>query len=234
MLISIVIPAYNEEKYIDKTLQSVNKLEKKKGWQVELLVVNGGSTDKTAEIARNYGARVINEPHRGIGFARQQGLLQAKGEIVAYTDADTIVPKDWLLKHVEALSQPGVVFSYGTFRVYDGRFPYYQHINYIQPHILWWFHHLFGLPIAAGQNLAFWRKKALLVGGFDANIKVMEDVDLAVRMKKIGRLAFLPNLIVYSSGRRSREGLGFYHRMISTLIQYAFGNRKLRGFPDYR
>lgn len=233
MKISIVIPAYNEEKYIGKTLSSIKELEVN-NWEIEILVVDGGSTDKTREIAKSYGAKVIKEPHRGIGFARQEGLLHAKGDIVAFTDADTIVPKDWLVRHIKALSQPGVVFTYGTFRVYDGGFPYYHHINYLQPHILWLFHHLFGQPIAAGQNHAFWREKALSIGGFDEDIAVMEDIDLAVRMKKIGKVIFLPDLIVYSSGRRSHEGLAFYWRMIGTLIEYAFGNRKLKGFPDFR
>lgn len=234
MNISIIIPAYNEEKYIGKTLASIGKLKKKKDWDIEVIVINGGSTDNTAKVAKKYDVRVINELHKGIGFARQQGLLRAKGEIIAYTDADTIVPENWLIRHVETLTTEGVVFSYGSFRVYDGTFPYYQHINYIQPHILWWFHHIFGKPIAAGQNLAFWREKALRIGGFDEDIKVMEDIDLAIRMTKIGKAVFLPDLIVYSSGRRSHEGLGFYFRMTFTLLQYAFGSRKLKGFPDYR
>ena len=233
MKISIVIPAYNEEKYIGKTLESINKLDKT-GLEVEIVVVNGGSTDKTAEVAKSYGARVLDEPHKGIGFARQQGLLHAKGEIIAFTDADTVVPKNWLVRLVGTLKRPGVVFAYGTFRVPDGRFPYKQHINYIQPHILWLFHHLFGKPIAAGQNHAFWREKALSIGGFDEDLKVMEDIDLAVRMTKIGKAIFIPDLIVYSSGRRSNEGLGFYWRMLVTLIDYSLGKKKLKGFPDFR
>lgn len=106
MRISVIIPAYNEEKYIGKTLQSIKDADKN-GYEVEIIVVNGGSTDKTEEVAKSYGARVLNEPHRGIGFARQQGLLVAEGDIVAFTDADTIVPKDWLIKLVEALQRPG-------------------------------------------------------------------------------------------------------------------------------
>jgi len=233
MKVSIVIPAYNEEKYIGKTLNSINNLDKD-GYDVETIVINGGSTDQTEKIAKSHGAKVINEPHKGIGFARQEGLKHATGDIVAFTDADTIVSKDWLVRHLEVLKKPGVVLTYGTFRVTDGSFPYYQHINYLQPHILWLFHHLFRQPIAAGQNMVFWREKALSIGGFDEKIPVMEDIDLAVRMKKIGKVIFIPNLIVYSSGRRCHEGLGFYTRMTETLILYTLGKRKLKGFPDYR
>lgn len=232
---SIVIPAYNEEKYIGKTLESINRLDVEKDWQVEVLVVNGGSTDKTAEVAKSYGARVKNEPHKGIGFARQHGIKHATGDIIAFTDADTIVPKNWLMRHVEELSKKNVSFTYGTFRVKDGKFPYYHYINYVQPYWLWILHHLFGNPIAAGQNLAFWRSKALKVGGFDENILLFEDIDFAIRMKSEGKVVFVPDIIVTSSGRRSDEGWGFFWRMTIVSFKYFFlGIRSLGGFKDYR
>jgi len=234
MKISVIVPAYNEEKFIGKTIQSVQQADRR-GLEMELIVVNGGSTDRTAEIAKSLGARVLDEPHRGIGFARQQGLLHAKGDIVLFTDSDTTVPKNWIIRHVDELKKPGVSLTYGTFHVTDGTFPYYQHVNYIQPLILWFFHHVLYTPIAAGQNHAFWREKALAIGGFDDTLPVMEDIDFASRMRKVGKVVFLMNLVVYSSGRRSKEGLGFYSRMTKTLIDYyIFRNKKLNKFPDYR
>lgn len=235
MKISIVIPAFNEEKYIGKTLESVKKMELKPEWDLEILVINGASTDKTKMVAEKLGARVVDVMHKGIGYARQEGIKHAKGEIIAFTDADTIVPVNWLAKIVEKLSQKNVSFVYGTFRVKNGRFPYYHFINYIQPHWLWWMHHLFQKPIAAGQNMAFWREKALAVGGFDEKILLFEDIDFAIRMKKTGRVVFIPDLIVISSGRRSDEGWGFFLRMTVVSIKYFFLNkRSLGGFPDFR
>jgi len=234
MKVSVIIPAFNEEKYIGKTLESVNSLEKD-NLNIEVLVVDAHSKDKTAEIAESYGAKIISEPHKGIGFARQQGLKHAQGEIVAFTDADTVVPKNWLKRHIEVLQKGNNVFSYGTFRVIDGKFPYFHYINYLQPRILWLMHYLFGKEIAAGQNLAFWREKALSIGGFNDQLKVMEDIDLAVRMSKIGKTVFIPDLVVYSSGRRSLEGWAFFSRMIGILIRYfLFGVKKFPLFPDFR
>lgn len=233
MIISIVIPAYNEEKYIGKTLDSIEKLDKN-NWEVEVVVVNGGSTDNTVRIAQKYGAKVINELHKGIGFARQQGLLAAQGDIVAFTDADTIVPKDWLTKHINVLRRDEIVFSYGAFKVFDGKFPYYQYINYLQTPIQWLMFTLFRVPLAAGQNIAFWREKALLIHGFNYQLKAAEDVDIAVRMKKVGRVIYSPNIVVYSSGRRSNEGRGFFIRIWVTTIKYFLGKRDLQIFPDYR
>lgn len=234
MKVSIVIPAFNEERYIGNTLESLKDLDIN-DWEVEILVINGGSTDKTRDTARNLGARVIDVPHKGIGFARQEGIKHAKGDIVAFTDADTTVPKDWLTRHIRALQKPGVVFTYGTFRVSDGKFPYYHYINYIQPHWLWWVHHFLRKPIAAGQNLSFWRDKAFKIGGFNDKISLFEDIDFAIRMRKVGKVVFLQDLVVNSSGRRSKEGWKFFMRMTyETLRYFILGNRTLSGFPDFR
>ena len=234
MKLSVVIPAYNEEKYIGRTLDSIKKLELG-GHELEILVIDGDSKDKTAEVAKSHGARVKHEPHKGIGFARQHGIMHATGDIIAFTDADTIVPKDWLMRHVETLLKPDVSFTFGTFRVPDGKFPYYHFVNYVQPYWLWIANRLFGKPIAAGQNLAFWRKKALEVGGFDDQIRLFEDIDFAIRMKKVGKAVFIPDLIVTSSGRRSNEGWGFFWRMTVVSFKYfVLGIRSLGGFRDYR
>lgn len=235
MKISIVIPAYNEEKYIGRTLRSIDCLKKEREWEIEVMVVNGSSTDKTVEVAKSYGAKVISEPHKSIGFARQHGLMHAKGDIVVYTDADTAVPKDWLTKFVKALRNEKVVFAYGTFRVSDGTFPYYHFINHIQTYLQWVSHHLFNTPMAAGQNIAMWRDKAISIGGFDERLVVMEDNDLAIRMKKIGKVIFLKDVVVVSSGRRSKEGWGTLLRIITTYIRYFILKKKqLPAFPDYR
>src|SRR3990167_3170408 len=101
MRISIVIPAYNEEKYLPHTLQSIQKLLRKPD---EIIVIDGESTDQTGAIAKQFGAKVIRIPKTTIGAARQAGLVAATGEIVATTDADTIVPTLWLNKIETALT----------------------------------------------------------------------------------------------------------------------------------
>lgn len=232
MKISVVIPAYNEEKYLPKTLESIADLDRKPD---ETIVIDGGSTDKTAQVARSLGVKVVTIAHRGIGYARQKGILAATGDIIADTDADTLVPTDWLTNHIRVLTKPDVVLSFGPFRVLDGSFPYYQHINYVQTPLQWLFSRILNLPFAAGQNMAFWREKALSIGGFNEQIKVMEDNDLAFRMRKVGRVVFLANNWVTSSGRRSQEGWGMYTRLFRVYIDYFFHkNRSLSGFTDYR
>lgn len=234
MKISIVIPAYNEEKYLADTLTSIKKLDRD-GHSVEMLVLDASSTDTTPQIARKYGARVVRIARKSIGFARQQGITHARGEIILYTDADTTQPKDWIMRHVTTLQKPGVVCSCGGFRLTDGSFPFFHFANYLQPPLLYLCYILFYIPFATGQNMAFWKKKAIEAGGFDENITVMEDSDLAIRMRKVGKVVYAPNFVIFASGRRSSEGWAYFPRTIKAVIQYfLLGRRTLGGFPDFR
>lgn len=231
MTVSVVIPAYNEEKYLAKTLASIRELERKPD---EVIVVDGGSTDRTPEVARENGALCLLAEHRGIGYARHMGLQHAAGDIIAFTDADTIVPKDWLTKIVKTLSQAGVVGVFGTFRVPSGRWFYRTYVNSIQPTLnrIYW---RFGVPMAPGQNVAFWKEKALSVGGFPQEYKIAEDIEMARRLMTIGKVVFRPDLIVMSSGRRGNEGLGLIVRITKAFFHYFFFRKAGKiGFPDIR
>lgn len=236
MLVSVVIPAYNEEKYLPKTLEGVRGLEKG-DFMVEIIVVDGGSTDKTAEVSKNCGAKVVSGTHGTIGEARQIGVEAAKGEIVATTDADSDVPKNWLVKHIEALKREGVAGSFGPYKVYDKNKKTlfsllinnrYAFLRFIPDKLK--------ILYTSGQNIVFWKKKAYDAGGFDKNLKVMEDVDFMLRLAKAGKVVCLSDVIVMSSPRRANEGLGFFIRGLKTSIDYFILNKRggLQIFPDIR
>lgn len=231
MTISIVIPAYNEEKYLPATLDSITHLSRQPD---EILVIDAQSNDKTVSIAKKYGAKPIIIPHRGIGFARQKGLEAATGEAIAFTDADTIVPVDWLTKIEQSLSKPGVAAVYSGYRVYDGWLPYRFSINYIHPLIFVFFHYM-GFPIAPGQNTAFWRTKAFEAGGYPINFKAAEDIEMIRRLKTVGKVVYRHDNYVKSSGRRGDEGIAFFTRT-ARGISYYFITRKADTFefPDIR
>jgi len=97
---SIVIPAYNEAGRIPATLQEVVATVRQKGWSAEVIVVDDGSTDTTAEVVRQFAAsapevRLLQNPgNRGKGFSVRSGLLQALGEVVMFTDADLSAPME--------------------------------------------------------------------------------------------------------------------------------------------
>ncbi len=231
MKISVVIPAYNEEKYLPDTLSSLRKLDRKPD---EIIVIDGGSTDNTSDVAKHYGVKVVTVPHRGIGFARQKGVEAATGDVVAFTDADTIVPHDWLTIIEETLSRPEVVGMFGTFHVPNGWWPYRWYINGIQTRLNQCMHFL-GMPFACGQNMAFFRQKGLAAGGFPLDFKLAEDIEMARRLKTQGKVIFRPDCVVISSGRRGNEGLGLFIRIAKAFIYYfLFRKANKIGFPDMR
>jgi len=97
---SIVIPAYNEAGRIPATLRAVVDIVRKNGWSAEVIVVNDGSTDATADVVRKFAAsapevRLMQNPgNRGKGYSVRSGLLQALGDVVMFTDADLSAPMD--------------------------------------------------------------------------------------------------------------------------------------------
>lgn len=93
MLISVVIPALNEEGVVGRTIKSIPIDEfKKKGFQVEIIVVDNASEDNTAKEAAEAGAKVVKEEKRGYGNAYQRGFKEAKGDIIIMGDADLTYP----------------------------------------------------------------------------------------------------------------------------------------------
>jgi len=95
MKVSVVIPVYNEEKYIERCLESLQNQQEKAD---EIIIVNNNSTDKTYDLAKKYPVTIIREPIQGITFARNRGFNTARGDIIARSDADTIIPSDWIKK----------------------------------------------------------------------------------------------------------------------------------------
>ncbi len=109
-LVTFVIPTLNEEEAIEPTLDTIPvELLEKNGYQVEVLVVDGESTDRTREIAKTWGARVVTEPRPGYGRAYKTGFEQAKGQILVTGDADATYPFEVAPDLVERL-EDGVDF----------------------------------------------------------------------------------------------------------------------------
>src|SRR5512139_3857761 len=94
-MISVVVPSYNEEKNIAACLESLSNQTIARD-EYEIIVVDGNSKDRTREIAAQYADLVFIQTSRKVGGARNDGAQKAKGEILATTDADSIIPRDWL------------------------------------------------------------------------------------------------------------------------------------------
>jgi glycosyltransferase involved in cell wall biosynthesis len=102
--VSIVIPALNEERGIGKTIQAVNKnYFKKHKWDLEIIIVDGDSKDKTREIAESKGAHVLLEKRKGYGRAYKTGLAHATGDIIVTGDADATYPFNTIHEYIQLL-----------------------------------------------------------------------------------------------------------------------------------
>ena len=108
-LISVIIPAYNEEKYISKSIESLLSQIYK---YLEIIVVDDGSTDKTREIIKRYPVKLINQKHKGLGASRNNGVSHSKGKLLALLDADLVYDRKYIQKLAEPIFKKNAI---GTF-----------------------------------------------------------------------------------------------------------------------
>jgi glycosyltransferase involved in cell wall biosynthesis len=205
MFISVVVPALNEEKYIKQCLSSLLSQSYPRELY-EIIVVDNGSTDRTSEIARGFGVKVVYEPKRGVSRARHRGAQEARGEIIAGTDADGIAPGTWLEEIARAFRSDDTLGALtGPIALHDG--------TRLQ---CWWAKHVYngvtrlchtvGRGVINGNNFAVRTRDYWRVGGFDTSLLSAEDMDLGVRLSAVTRTIYSPNIIMYVSARRVREG----------------------------
>lgn len=116
--VSIVIPAYNEEAALLQTLASLAAL--KTTYRTELIVANNNSTDRTQELLDQCGVQSVFVTEQGIGYARQSGLLRARGKFIVSADADSVYPPTWLDALVDPLQKPDVACTYGMYSFIPG------------------------------------------------------------------------------------------------------------------
>ncbi len=213
---SIVIPAFNEAHYIADTIDSLKKQNYRD--KFEIIVVDNGSTDQTAVIAKSLGAKVFTELNPGVCWARDKGTREAQGEIVISTDADTIYAKDWLNKIDEEFKRnPKVVGVAGPCRFMGG--PMW---GAIYPYILFGFISFIykishkTLYITA-TNFAF--KKSVWSGYNTAFNQGGDELDLLRQTRAHGRVVFLNNNPTFTSARRLTRGL-IYNFFVTFLLFY--------------
>jgi glycosyltransferase involved in cell wall biosynthesis len=212
--VSVIVPVYNAERTIDDCIRSLLELRYPAD-RLELRVVDNGSRDGTAAALRRYADRAVllHERRRGPAAARNAGLKGAKGEVVAFTDADCVVDPHWLARLVEPLEDRRVGIAGGTIlarppaneveRFGEGIHDHRKAIELYRP------------AYAITMSWASRREVLLELGGFDERFRRCEDVDLSYRVTQAGyALAFAPEAVVYHRNETSLPGLfqeGFAH-----------------------
>jgi len=198
---SVVVPTLNEEEYVSKCLKSLR--EQDFGGNFEVIVVDGGSSDSTTDLANALADKVIVYKNKPVGDARNLGAKLAETEMVAFIDADTIASKGWLDSIRESLSFTGVVGVTGPTLPYAGSpldlLAYKVATGWLQR-----FSMVFGLPHVAGFNCAYRRGPFLRCGGFEEGRTLSEDLALSLKIRYEGQLIFNKKMIAYTSTRRAR------------------------------
>ncbi len=241
---SIVIPAYNEENFLRKTLQSVLKRAKESGHAIEVIVVNNASTDRTRDIALEFSdVVVVDEPRKGLPRARQAGFLASHGDIVANIDADSLVPRQWIDRVFHEFSKRNdLVALSGPYIYYD--IPALTNLFIRLYYSLGLLFHLLNHRLLRsgamlqGGNFVLKRSALERIGGFDVDITFFgEDTDVARRIQREGYVRFTFNLPMYTSGRRlNREGVfrAAYVYVANHLWVLFFKKPLTKSFRDIR
>lgn len=208
-LISIVIPAYNEEENILQTLLAL--CNNKTQWPFEIIVVNNNSTDRTEELVNSTGIKCILESKQGITIARNTGLANARGKFILNADADTIYPIDWIEQMAAPLiTNDNIAAVYGRFSFIPigktGRFVYffYEYLADFMRRINKSFRD--EAMNAYGFNSGFRKEQGLAVDGFNHPPGTNEDgwMALKLREKGFGKLHYVTNIsaLVWTTDRR--------------------------------
>lgn len=229
MKISVIIPALNEENYIESVLKAL-LLQDFPRKNFEIIVADNGSTDKTSTIAKKFADKVVKEKKRGTNFARQAGFLASKNEIIACLDADCIPSPDWLSQIESRFSHPKntkLGLLSGIYYYYDLD-PFASYVTLfidqkLSSSIAKSLNYLTGKNSSPtrGGNMAI-RKDALKqIGGFNTKYTFWgDDTNTAIQIGKRGfKTLFDPSLVVKSSARRiKREGHALQFKYLKAYL----------------
>lgn len=219
-MISFIVPAHNEEAWIDRCVSAIRNGTESLGELHEIIVVDDASSDATALIARQQGAQVIRVEHRQIAASRNAGARQAHGDIFFFVDADTLVNAPAIQSALRAI-RAGAIGG-GCVPRFEGWLPWWFRL--IEPLIKPAIRLARFLP--SGTFLFCTRSAFQAVGGFDEKYYAAEEVVFVAALKRQGRFAILEETVL-TSGRKLRAHSFFtFARLAARLI--FLGSRGVR------
>jgi glycosyltransferase involved in cell wall biosynthesis len=235
MRLSFVVPAYNEEAYLPACLESIlsqigSQIDQRTTnlppGDCEIIVVNNASTDRTREVALRYpGVAVVDEPRKGLTFARQAGFAASTGSLIANVDADSRLTAGWVSKVLTTFAEAEASTAakpeaHRPLAAFSGPLVYYDltprqrvlvHVFYMTA----WTTYAINRYIlrvgsmVQGGNFVVSRASLEAIGGFNTAISFYgEDTDIARRLNDVGEVRFTFDLKMSSSARRLKsEGM---------------------------
>jgi glycosyltransferase involved in cell wall biosynthesis len=219
--VSVVIPAFNEEQNILPTLLTIS--QNKTARQIEIIVVNNNSTDRTEELVLACGIKCVRETIVGPTAARNAGLAQATGRYMLNADADSIYPPDWIESMIPPLEDNSVAITYGRFAFLPSgsaiRLTYFLYENMADV-LRWRKKYKEEAMNVYGCNSGFRREQCLQVNGYDHPPGSNEDGYLAIKLREkgFGRLLFVP-CTVWTVDRHLQKDGGLFKAMLMRVKQ---------------
>ena len=214
-VLSFVVPAYNEENYLGACLESILAQTRGREHLFEIVVVNNASTDRTREVASSYpGVTVVDEPRKGLTFARQAGFLNTSGILIANVDSDSRLTPGWIDRVLKSFeNDASLVALSGPFIYYD--LTPAQQLSVRGFYLIAWATYVINRYVlrvgsmVQGGNFVVERSALERIGGFNLSISFYgEDTDIARRMSAVGDVLFTHDLKMFSSARRlKKEGM---------------------------
>jgi glycosyltransferase involved in cell wall biosynthesis len=230
-VLSFVVPAYNEEKYLGPTLAAIHEAARAVGEPYEIVVANDGSTDGTAAVAQAAGARVVPVQKRQIAGTRNAGAAAALGEVLVFVDADTRV-NEAVVRGALASIRDGAIGGGAGVRFYDGPPWVHRHVGWISALFRW-------IRWAAGC-FVFARRDAFdAVGGFDEQFYASEEIHFSRAMKRHGRFVVLREHVTTSARKAETHSRWDLAKMLFRMAlrgEKSVKSRELTAFwyPDKR
>jgi len=205
--VSVIFTTLNEERYIGRTLRSLNRILHLCGINAEIIVVDSSDNNLTLQIASRFADRVFRFGERGVSKARNFGASKARGDILVFMDADSIPQACIFQDLLEAFKEQNVVAAVTCVHTYDEKPTLTQRIFYmfdiafikscrIAPFLLKFYNR--------GDFFAVRKSMFLKAGGFDPKLNIMEITDLITKILSMGKVVVL-NKPVYESSRRLKS-----------------------------
>lgn len=198
MFISVIIPTLNEEKYLEATLKAIRNQDYK--GRYEIIVADGGSKDKTIRIAKKYADKAVVTKKKGPSAGRNAGAREAKGDVLLFVDADTLLLFNGLTEFSKVFKKKNIV---------GATCPVIPLSHKAKDFAIYWFYTQFAKTSIkvnrvhiAGICCAYRKDFFEKAGGFPEDIIFSEDYDFSRRVSKLGKIAFVDKTIALTSTRR--------------------------------
>ena len=241
--VSVIVPVLNGERTIRECIVSLLGMDYPPERR-EILVVDNVSVDRTAEIVKSFPVRYFREERRGASYARNRGIEESKGEILAFTDADCLVTSGWLRELVQGFEDDGIGVVVGEEVTYPSQTPAERYRAMQRPLRQVWGLGYPDSPWFAACSVALRRKVFDHIGLFDPLLPTAEDIDYSWRFFRSSnlKLIYRPKAVVFHQHRVTTWGLfkqyqGYGHGQATLWRKYRMEpswdwRRELRAYGD--